>query len=69
MSSKKSRSERWRAKLQNMGKGDSIFLEGVKPSELTHVYAAARAVNIKVILRQVDVDEIYLKAGTRVFIE
>lgn len=65
MSSKQNRSARWQAKLKAMRPGESIFLEGEKPSKLTHIYKAAATANIKIAMVHVMCDEIYQVEGTR----
>lgn len=67
MSSKpQSRRRQWADKIKAMAVGDSFFLEGKKPKDVTFLYQAAYAVDAKVQIVAVKVDEVYLTAGVRV---
>lgn len=66
MSSKPSRSARWQDKLKGMPIGSSVFLQGERPSKLTHIYKAASVAGVQITMTYVECDEIYQVAGTRV---
>ena len=52
--------------IAKMASGDSFFLEGKKPKEVMFLYQAAYAVDAKLQIVAVEVDEVYMTAGTRV---
>ena len=61
-----SRRRQWAAKIAKMAIGDSFFLDGKKPKDVMFLYQAAYAVDAKLQIVAVEVDEVYLTAGTRV---
>ena len=61
-----SRRRQWADKIAKMASGDSFFLEGKKPKEVMFLYLAAYAVDAKVQIVAIAVDEVYQAAGVRV---
>ena len=61
-----SRRRQWADKISKMAIGDSFFLDGKKPKDVMFLYQAAYAVDAKLQIVAVEVDEVYMTAGTRV---
>ncbi|MGL5156098.1 MAG: hypothetical protein ACRC9G_10360 [Aeromonas veronii] len=61
-----SRRRQWADKIAKMAIGDSFFLDGKKPKDVMFLYQAAYAVDAKLQIVAVEVDAVYMTAGTRV---
>lgn len=54
-------------KLAAMAPGDSVFVKGRVVSELAFLYGVARRAGIKISIRPVEFDEIYMAKGVRIW--
>ena len=61
-----SRRRQWADKIAKMAAGDSFFLEDKKPKDVAFLYQAAYAVDAKVQIVTIALDEVYQAAGVRV---
>ncbi len=52
-----------------MQPGESFFVAGAELSDLRFLYAVARRAGMKVAIRSVELDEVYLAKGVRVWRE
>ena len=66
---KKNGNSNYRANLAAMQPGESFFVAGAELDDLRFLYALARRSGMKVVIRSVELDEVYLTKGVRVWRE
>lgn len=66
---KKNGNSNYRDNLAAMQLGESFFVAGAELSDLRFLYAVARRAGMKVAIRSVELDEVYLAKGVRVWRE
>lgn len=60
-------SEAYGENLALMAPGDSFFVDGKETKDLMFLYRVAREAGIKISIRKVVNDEIYMSSGVRVW--
>lgn len=66
---KKITNSKYRDNLAAMQPGESFFVAGAELDDLRFLYALARRSGMKVVIRSVELDEVYLTKGVRVWRE
>ena len=66
---KKISNSKYRDNLAAMQPGESFFVAGAELDDLRFLYALARRSGMKVVIRSVELDEVYLTKGVRVWRE
>lgn len=66
---KKISNSKYRDNLAAMKPGESFFVAGAELDDLRFLYALARRSGMKVVIRSVELDEVYLTKGVRVWRE
>ena len=65
----KTGNSKYRDNLAAMQPGESFFVAGAELDDLRFLYALARRSGMKVVIRSVELDEVYLAKGVRVWRE
>lgn len=65
----KTTNSKYRDNLAAMQPGESFFVAGAALDDLRFLYAVARRSGMKVVIRSVEFDEVYMTKGVRVWRE
>lgn len=65
----KTTNSKYRDNLAAMQPGESFFVAGAVLDDLRFLYAVARRSGMKVVIRSVEFDEVYMTKGVRVWRE